>query len=65
MDPELKTRIESQDVWTFPECLALAAEFGTKPRFIVAMIMMLGRNYVDGKSGSYSNGSEAGTDPSA
>ena len=65
MDPELKTRIESQDVWTFPECLALAAEFGTKTRFIVAMVMMLGRTYVDGNAGSYSDGSDRKTDPSA
>ncbi len=65
MDPELKARIESKDTWTFPECLALGSEFGIKTRFVVAMVMMLGRNYVDGEAGSYSEGSGARSDPPA
>lgn len=63
MDPELRQRIESQAVWTFPECLALAAEFGLKTRFVVAMIMMLGRTYVDGEAGSYAGGADPETGP--
>lgn len=63
MNPELRDRIESQAVWTFPECLALAAEFGLKTRFVVAMIMMLGRTYVDGGAGSYADGPEPGSTP--
>ena len=62
MDPELKTRIESRETWTFPECLALASEFGLKTRFVVAMVMMLGRRYVDGEAGSFT---AAGKTPSA
>ncbi|MBM4206121.1 MAG: hypothetical protein FJ194_18560 [Gammaproteobacteria bacterium] len=59
MNPELKSQIESQAIWTFPECIALAAEFGLKPRFVVAMIMMLGRTYQDGDAGSYRNTDQA------
>lgn len=53
MDPELLRRIHTQDTWTFPECLALGAEFGVKTRFIVALVMMQGKHYVDGAAGSY------------
>ncbi|MEZ5561034.1 MAG: hypothetical protein R3E86_21135 [Pseudomonadales bacterium] len=48
MNIELEKRIDAQDAWTFRECLALASEFNTKTRFVVALVMMKGKRYSDG-----------------
>ena len=51
MNKELEKRIDEQDTWTFKECLALAAEFNIKTRYVVVMVMARGKNYVDGNLG--------------
>ena len=48
MNDELRKRISEKDVWTFKDCLGLASEFSTKTRFVVAMVLEQGKNYVDG-----------------
>ena len=48
---ELEKRIAGQETWTFKECLALAAEYNLKTRFVVALVMARGKNYVDGNLG--------------
>ena len=51
MNAELERRIDARDAWTFPECLGLAAEFNTKVRLVVALVMMKGKRYSDGDAG--------------
>jgi hypothetical protein len=48
MNGELERRINEKESWTFKECLGLASEFKTKTRFIVAMVLAQGKNYIDG-----------------
>lgn len=65
MSPELVRRVEAQEAWTFRECLGLAAEFNTKVRLVVALVMMKGKRYSDGEAGgSFAAGDPAGGDPS-
>jgi hypothetical protein len=52
MNGELERRINEKDQWTFRECLGLASEFKTKTRFVVAMVLAQGKNYVDGDDSS-------------
>ena len=47
MNQALNDRINEQDVWTFRECLALAAEFNMKTRVVIALILMQGKEYID------------------
>ena len=62
MNAELERRIESQDAWTFRECLGLAAEFDVKVRMVVALVMAKGKHYTDGEpGGSFSAGSTTET----
>jgi len=51
LNPELVRRIEAQEAWTFQQCLGLAAEFNTKVRLVVALVMMKGKRYSDGEAG--------------
>ena len=48
MNGELERRINEKEQWTFRECLGLASEFKTKTRFVVAMVLAQGKNYLDG-----------------
>lgn len=50
MNPELKTRIEAKETWTFRECVGLASEFNLKPRYVIGFVLSLGKNYVDTES---------------
>ena len=43
----LEERIDTQDTWTFRECLGLAAELNVKVRVVVATVFARGKNYVD------------------
>ena len=43
----LEQRLGEKDVWTFRECVGLAAEFGTKPRVVIVTLMALGKTYLD------------------
>ena len=52
MNDELEKRINEKDQWTFRECLGLASEFKTKTRFIVAMVLAQGKQYIDGDESS-------------
>ncbi len=52
MNNELERRIDEKDVWTFKDCLGLASEFSTKTRFVVAMVLARGKDYIDGDFGS-------------
>jgi hypothetical protein len=52
MNNELERRINEKDQWTFRECLGLASEFQTKTRFVVAMVLAQGKNYLDGDDSS-------------
>jgi hypothetical protein len=62
MNPELERRIDAQDAWTFRECLALAAEFDTKTRLVVALVMMKGKRYSDTDTGgSFAAGADERT----
>ena len=47
MDEELEKRIDSQEVWTFRECLGLAVDFGMKTRMVIVLVLMKGKEYVD------------------
>ena len=58
MNPALEARIETKEVWTFKECLGLAAEFNTKTRFVIAMVLAQGKNYIDGETVDDSEKSE-------
>ncbi len=44
----LEQRIDQQEVWTFRECLGLAAEFNLKVRVVVLTVLARGKQYVDG-----------------
>ena len=44
----LQERIAERRVWTFKDCLGLAAEFNMKPRAVVVMVLAQGATYVDG-----------------
>jgi hypothetical protein len=48
MNGELERRINEKEQWTFRECLGLASEFKTKTRFVVAMVLAQGKQYIDG-----------------
>ena len=48
MHEALIKRIETQETWTFQECVGLAAEFSMKTRAVIAFVMMQGKDYVDG-----------------
>ena len=48
MNDELDRRIREQEVWTFKECLGLAAEFNLKTRFVIVAVLAAGKDYVDG-----------------
>jgi hypothetical protein len=66
VSPELLRRIEAQEAWTFRECLGLAAEFNTKVRLVVALVMMKGKRYSDGEAGSsFATGDRATGSPAA
>jgi len=66
VSPELVRRIEAQDTWTFRECLGLAAEFNTKVRLVVALVMMKGKQYCDGEAGgSFAAGNPGAGSPAA
>ncbi len=47
MNDSLNSRIDSQDEWTFAECLGLAAQFNLKVRFVIAMVFSRGKRYID------------------
>lgn len=49
MNSNLVARVNEQDDWTFQEVLGLAADFNLKPRFIIAVILANGKNYIDGE----------------
>jgi hypothetical protein len=49
MSEDLDERIQSQDEWTFRECVGLASEFGLKARTVVVMVLGAGKRYVDGE----------------
>ena len=53
MNGELERRINEKDQWTFRECLGLASEFKTKTRFVVAMVLAQGKDYIDGEYSSH------------
>ena len=48
MNDELERRILEKEVWTFKECLGLAADLNIKTRFVVAAVLAAGKDYVDG-----------------
>ena len=48
MNPELISKINEQEAWTFQEVLGLAADFNLKPRFVIAFILANGKIYIDG-----------------
>jgi hypothetical protein len=48
VNQDLQARIAEQEVWTFKECLGLGALFNVKPRFVIAMVLAQGKDYVDG-----------------
>ena len=43
----LEERIDEQDIWTFAECLGLAADYGTKVRMVIASVYARGKTYVE------------------
>ena len=43
----LEERIDAQDVWTFAECLGLAADYGAKVRMVIASVYARGKTYVE------------------
>lgn len=43
----IEKRIEEKDVWTFHDCQGLAAEFGVKTRYIIGLVFMKGKEYID------------------
>lgn len=49
MNPNLVARVNEQEDWTFQEVLGLAADFNLKPRFVIAVILANGKNYIDGE----------------
>ena len=49
--PSLEQRIAEKDEWTFKECLGLAAEYHTKPRFVIVKVMAMGKRYKDTDAG--------------
>ena len=51
MQEELEERIRGQEVWTFKECVGLAAEYNLKTRFVIAMVLATGKDYVDVEPG--------------
>ncbi len=62
LNPELTARIEAEPCWTFRQCAGLAAEFGIKPRVVIAMVMMLGKEYRDTEAVSVPAGPSAPDD---
>ena len=44
---DLEKRIASKDIWTFKECVGLAAEFNVKTRMIILLVHELGKTYLD------------------
>ena len=48
MNPQLIERINSQEIWTFHECLGLASEFNMKTRMVIIIVMAQGKTYRDG-----------------
>ena len=51
MNKNIEERIRSQSVWTFRECVGLAAEFNLKTRAVIAMVYACGREYLDYEAG--------------
>jgi len=47
MQKTLEQRIDEQDVWTFSECLGLAADYGTKVRMVIVSVYARGKTYVE------------------
>ncbi len=47
MFDKLFERIDSQEVWTFRECLGLASELNMKTRMVIAMVHQRGKQYED------------------
>ena len=43
----LAERIDEQDVWTFSDCLGLAAEYDTKVRMVIVSVYSRGKTYVE------------------
>ena len=44
---EIEKRIEAKDVWNFHDCQGLAVEFGVKTRYVIALVFMKGKEYVE------------------
>lgn len=36
-----------KEAWTHGECVGLASEFNTKPRYVIALVHAMGRTYID------------------
>lgn len=49
MNDDLESRIQEKEIWTFKECLGLAAELNLKTRVVVATVLAAGKDYVDGE----------------
>jgi len=47
MKKTLEQRIDEQEVWTFAECLGLAADYGTKVRMVIVSVYARGKTYVE------------------
>jgi len=47
MQKTLEQRIDEQEVWTFAECLGLAADYGTKVRMVIVSVYARGKTYVE------------------
>ena len=47
MYDELFRRIDSQEVWTFRDCLGLASDMNMKTRIVIAMVHQRGKRYQD------------------
>ena len=47
MSDPIEKRIEEKEVWTFHDCQGLAAEYGVKTRYVIGLVFMKGKEYVD------------------
>lgn len=52
MNPEIERRIDARESWTHRECIGLAAEFSTKPRYVIALVHARGKRYIDNEHDS-------------
>ena len=44
---EIEKRIETREVWTYHDCQGLATEFKVKTRYVIGLVFMKGKEYVD------------------